>query len=148
MLKYSEVKPCMLATTLNPKLLLTMQNHWIKFNCHKRFNSLVYSTGNIYTDLKKVKLGLSCIILMAKKEEERPQIFTSPFFVTNVHSSVHMDTHPTMLEMYEGSVLDGLPHLSYANIFPPCSSVIGLLLLIFCQRVTSLAWSYCANRQH
>lgn len=30
-----------------------------------------------------------------------------------------MDTHPTMLEMYEGSVLDGLPHLSYANIFPP-----------------------------
>lgn len=74
------LKPCTLATTLNPKLLLTMQNHWIKCICHKRFNSVVYSTGNIYTDLKKVKLGLSCSILMAKKEEERPQIFTSPFF--------------------------------------------------------------------
>lgn len=53
-----------------------------------------------------------------------------------------------MLEMYEGSVLDRLPHLSYANNFASCSSVIGLLLLIFCQRVTSLAWSYCANGQH
>lgn len=74
--------------------------------------------------------------------------FASPFFVTNVHAGVHADTHPILLEMYEGSVLDGLPHLSYANNFPPCSSVIGLLLLIFCQRVTSLARSYCANRQH
>lgn len=68
--------------------------------------------------------------------------------VTNVLSSVHTDTDPTLVEMYEGSVLDGLPHLSYANNSPPCSSVIGLLLLIFCQRVTPLARSYCANRQH
>lgn len=78
----------------------------------------------------------------------RAMFFASPIFVTNIYSRVHTDTHPTLLEMYEGSVLDGLPRLSYANNFPPCSSVIGLLLLIFCQRVTSLARSYCANRQH
>lgn len=66
----------------------------------------------------------------------------------DVHSKLHPDTHLTALDVYEGSVLDRIPRLSYANSVPTCSSVIGLSLLIFCQRVTSLAWSYCANRQH
>lgn len=69
-------------------------------------------------------------------------------FLTNIHWRALADSHPALMELYEGSVLDGLPRLSYANDFTPCSSVIGSLLLIFCQRVTSLARSYCANRQH
>lgn len=63
-------------------------------------------------------------------------------------AKLHADMHLALLDVYEGSVLDGIPSLSYANNIPTCSSVIGLSLLIFCQRLTSLAWSYCANRQH
>lgn len=63
-------------------------------------------------------------------------------------ANLHADMHLALLDVYEGSVLDGIPSLSYANNIPTCSSVIGLSLLIFCQRLTSLARSYCANRQH
>lgn len=115
-----------------------------------KYLTALYSARNICTDSRKVKLAVCNTISMAKihkrkttSTHESLQNFASP-----THLSMHIDTHATMLEMYEGSVLDGLPHLSYANNFSPCCSVIGLLLLIFCQRVTSLAQSYCANRQH
>lgn len=47
----------------------------------------------------------------------KAKFFCQPAFET--HTRVHTDTHATLLEMYEGSVLDGLPPLSYANNFPP-----------------------------
>lgn len=88
-----------------------------------------------------------------EKQRERKRgnsrfFFSLSSFLTNIHWRALTDSHPALMELYEGSVLDGLPRLSHANDFTPCSSVIGSLLLIFCQRVTSLARSYCANRQH
>lgn len=80
MFKYAEVKLVHYTTTVKPELLLTMQNHEIKFICNKRFSTPVFFSGNICTDLKEVELAFSRSIPMAKKKTSFHKWVACPFF--------------------------------------------------------------------